>query len=282
MPRPDEPPATLLLMPAWDRPDTTSSGCVGVKVVSVYPGNAARRKATVMGTYLLMDGMTGEPSAVIDGRALTLWRTAAASALAASFLAAKGAARLVMVGAGAVARCLIPAHASVRPIADVLIWNRDRDRAGELAGELSGQGYAIGATDDLEAAVREADIVSCATFSTEPLVRGAWLKRGAHLDLVGSFTPQMRECDEEAVRRASLYVDTREGALKEAGDLILAFQAGVKRPSDIAGDLFDLCRGDAPGRRSDGEITLFKSVGTALEDLAAAKLAFTRLSTATS
>jgi ornithine cyclodeaminase len=110
-------------------------------------------------------------------------------------------------------------------------------------------------------------------MSLEPLVMGAWLKRGAHLDLVGAFTPQMRETDDEAIRRARLYVDTREGALKEAGDLLLAFQAGVKRDADVVGDLFDLCRGSVEGRRSEGEITLFKSVGTALEDLAAAKLA---------
>lgn len=276
IPLQDEPAATLLLMPAWhDRASAArvEPGYLGLKVVSVYPGNAARGKPSVSGTYLLMDGGSGEPLAVIDGQALTLWRTAAASALAASYLARADAARLVMVGAGALAPYLIAAHASVRPIAEVLVWNRDMARAERLAAELSGRAYSVRPAADLQSAVRAADVVSCATLSTEPLVQGAWLQRGAHLDLVGGFTPEMREADDEAVRRARLYVDTRAGALQEAGDLILPFQAGVKRESDVVGDLFDLCRGAVAGRQSDDEIILFKSVGTALEDLAAATLA---------
>ncbi len=229
-----------------------------------------------------MDGATGAPLAVIDGQALTLWRTAAASALAATFLARKNASRLVMVGAGALAPYLVAAHASVRPIAEVLIWNRNPQRAEKLAAELNeraitsplrGDSIALAATADLEAAVRAADIVSCATLAAEPLVKGAWLKPGAHLDLVGAFTPKMREADDEAVRRARVFVDTRQGALKEAGDIVQPLEAGVIGESDIVGDLFDLCRGKVEGRTSPDEITLFKSVGTALEDLAAAILA---------
>jgi ornithine cyclodeaminase/alanine dehydrogenase-like protein (mu-crystallin family) len=278
--RSGEPPAILLLMPAWDLPEAAAGdgGYLGVKVLTTYPGNAARGKPSLSATYLLASGATGEALAVIDGTALTLWRTAAASALAASFLARPDASRLVLVGAGALARYLVEAHASAHPVSDVLIWNRHGLRAERLAADLAGRPYTVRATDDLEQAVRAADIISCATSSHEPLVHGRWLKRGVHLDLVGGFTPDMRECDDDAVRRARLYVDTREGALKEAGDLILPFQAGVRRESDVVGDLFDLCRGKVQGRRSEGEITLFKSVGTALEDLAAATLAFERRS----
>jgi ornithine cyclodeaminase len=267
--RPGEPDAILLLMPAWMKGEPAFAG---VKVVSIYPGNAARSLPSVMGTYLLMDGATGAPLAAIDGQALTLWRTAAASALAASYLARADARRMAMVGAGALAPYLIAAHASVRPIAEVRVWNRNPGRAERLAAELRGRAYSVVTTTDLEAAVRAADLVSCATLSSEPLVKGEWLKPGAHIDLVGGFTPKMREADDGAVRGARIFVDTRTGALKEAGDIVVPLQTGIIRASDIAGDLFDLCRGKVVGRSSPEEITLFKSVGTALEDLAAAML----------
>jgi ornithine cyclodeaminase len=273
---PDEPSATLLLMPAWHDGTAREGGersFMGVKVVSIFPGNAGRGKPSVSGTYLLMAGETGEPLAAIDGGALTVWRTAAASALAASYLARRDASRMLMVGAGALAPFLIRAHATVRPIADVAIWNRRRERAEQLAAELGQNGYPVRVTDNLEEAARAADIISCATLSAVPLVRGEWLKPGAHLDLVGAFTPAMRESDDEAVRRASIYVDTRGGALSEAGDILQPLRAEVISESDIRGDLFDLCRGLAGGRDSAEEITLFKSVGTAIEDLAAAALA---------
>jgi len=272
--RPGEPAATLLLMPAWTAGE--GSSFLGVKVVSVYPGNADRGLASIFGTYLLMEGDTGRPLAVIDGQALTLWRTAAASALAASYLAREDSQRLVMLGAGALAPYLIRAHAGIRPICEVVVWNRNLSRAEKFATSLAGEAFAVSATKYLELAVRDADIISCATLSSEPLVKGAWLKPGAHLDLVGGFTPKMRETDDEAIRRARVYVDTRAGALKEAGDIVQPLQAGVIKEADISGDLFDLCRGKVGGRKSAEEITLFKSVGTALEDLAAAKLAFGR------
>lgn len=271
--RPGEPAATLLLMPAWSD-GAEAGGVLGVKVVTVFPGNSARGLATVTGTYLLMEGATGRPLAVIDGKSLTLWRTAAASALAASYLARAGAKRLCMVGAGALAPYLIRAHASIRPIADVAVWNRRPESARKLADALAGEGFPVRATEDLEAAVRQADIVSCATLSSEPLVKGEWLKAGTHVDLVGGFTPKMREADNEAIRRARVYVDTRAGALIEAGDIVQPIAAGIIRDSDISADLFDLCRGKAKGREAAEDITLFKSVGTALEDLAAAALAY--------
>jgi ornithine cyclodeaminase len=257
--------ATLLLMPAW----TGADGFLGVKVVSVFPGNGARGLASVLGTYLLMDGATGAPLAALDGTRLTLWRTAAASALAASRLARPDAARMAMVGAGALAPFLIRAHASVRPLAEVTLWNHRPEKARALAAELAAQGLPVRAVDDLEAAVREADLVSCATLSRAPIVRGAWLKPGAHLDLVGAFNLHMREADDAALQRAAVFVDT-PAALKEGGDVALALKAGTIAETHVRGDLFDLCRGAIPGRESPDGVTLFKSVGTALEDLAAA------------
>ena len=272
IPRPDG-DATLLLMPAWH----DHGGHAGVKVVSVFPGNTARAKASVLGSYLLLSGETGEPLAVLDGRVLTLWRTAAASALAATYLARRDARRLVMVGAGALAPRLIAAHAAVRPIDTVSVWNRTPEKAETLAAALDRPGLSVAATSDLAGAVAAADIVSVATMSPDPLVRGAWLRPGAHLDLVGAFTPSMREADDAAVGRARVYVDTRAGALKEAGDIVQPVAAGIISEADIAGDLAGLCRGTVAGRSRDDEITLFKSVGAAIEDLAAAVLVYERL-----
>jgi ornithine cyclodeaminase len=260
------PDATLLLMPAWQ-----AGGHLGVKVATVFPGNADRALPAVMASYLLMDGATGEPRALIDGTALTARRTAAASALAATWLAREDAQAMVMVGTGALAPQLIRAHLAARPtIGRVAVWGRRPERARAVADALDLPGIAVTATEDLEGAVRAADLVSCATLATEPLVRGDWLRPGAHLDLVGAFTPAMRECDDAAVTRARLFVDTRAGALKEGGDLVDPLARGVIAEDAIVADLYDLARGAHPGRESPDEITLFKSVGAALEDLAAA------------
>jgi alanine dehydrogenase len=224
-----------------------------------------------------MSGETGEPLAVMDGTTLTAWRTACASALAASYLAREDAAHLVMIGAGALSPHLVRAHASVRPIKRVTLWNRTRKHAVQTAFGLSVGGLEVEVTDDLEAAVREADIVSCATLSATPLVRGKWLKKGAHLDLVGAYTPKMRESDDDCVKRARVYVDTRAGAPKEGGDIAQPLKSGVLKKDGIRGDLFELCQGKAKGRTSATQITLFKSVGTAIEDLAAAMLVWRSL-----
>ena len=268
-------PATLLLMPAWTD-GAAEQAHIGVKVVSVFPDNGTTGLPSVLGTYLLMDGTTGAPLAALDGTRLTLWRTAAASALAASHLARPDAARMVMVGAGGLAPFLIRAHAGGRPIRDVKLWNHRPERAEALATALRGEGLPVEAVTDLEAAVREADLVSCATLSAAPLVRGAWLKPGAHLDLVGAFNLAMREADDAALRRACVYVDS-EAARTEGGDVALGLKSGAIDEAHIRGDLSALCRGEAGGRRDPDEITLFKSVGTALEDLAAAMLVFSRL-----
>lgn len=262
--------ATLLLMPAW-----TSGGpasFLGTKIVTVFPGNISRGAPSVSGIYLLLSGETGTPLMAFDGRALTLWRTAAASALAATYLAREDASHLLLVGAGALAPYLVRAHAGVRPIRKVSIWNRTLARAEALAVTLRAEKFDVSVAQELEGAASKADIVSCATLSNEPLVRGAWLKAGAHLDLVGGFKPTMRETDDEAIKRAQVYVDTRAGALHEAGDIADPILRGILREEDIRGDLFELCRGSATGRALSDEITLFKSVGSAIEDLAAAML----------
>jgi ornithine cyclodeaminase len=261
--------ATHLIMPAWS---AGAGGYLGVKVVNVFPGNGARNLPSVMGTYLLMSGDTGAPLAAMDGARLTLWRTAACSALAARYLARPDAATHLMVGAGALAPFFLRAHRAVRPITRSLIWNRNRAGSERVAEALMSEGIAVEIADDLEAACRIADIISTATLSREPLVRGAWLKPGAHLDLVGAFTPEMRESDDECVIRARLFCDTRGGALKEGGDLVQPIRAGVIAESKVEADLFDLARGIVQVSRTPSDITLYKSTGGALFDLAAAGL----------
>lgn len=271
----DDGEAALLLMPAWTR--EKAGAFLGIKIVTVFPGNLAKGLGSVAGTYLLMSGDTGEPLLAIDGHRLTLWRTAAASALAAKYLAREDASHLLLVGAGALAPYLARAHAAVRPIKKVSIWNRTPERANALAEELSGEAFKTEVVRNAEAAARDADIITCITLSQTPVVSGGWLKPGGHLDLVGAFRPNAREADDAAVKRSRIYVDTRRGALKEAGDLVIPISAGIIKESDLQGDLFDLCRGQSAGRKTREEITLFKSVGTAIEDLAAAMLVWSKL-----
>lgn len=268
--------ATMLLMPAWTGAAPGKGAFLGTKIVNVFPGNGALGLPSVLGTYLLMSGETGAPLAALDGTRLTHWRTAAASALAARFLARADAASLTLVGAGALAPFLARAHASQRPIKAITIWNHRRERAQALAQSLAEEGFDARAEADLETAVRAGDIVSCATLSTVPLVEGAWLTPGTHLDLVGAFNLAMREADDAAIARAAVYVDTK-AALSEGGDVALALKAGAITPGHVRGTLFDLCRGLVAGRAENGAVTLFKSVGTALEDLAAAMLVWQRL-----
>ncbi|MEC8180736.1 MAG: ornithine cyclodeaminase family protein, partial [Pseudomonadota bacterium] len=245
---------------------------IGIKIVTVFPDNSTRGLSAVMASYVLLDGETGKPLAFIDGEMLTVRRTAAASALAADYLARDDAHRLTMLGTGALAPHLIEAHASVRPIDHVRIWGRTPEKAVALADRFKDRFTTVEAITDKSAAIAAADIVSCATLSADPLVHGADLGPGTHVDLVGAFRPDLRESDDQVIARGRVFVDTRTGALAEAGDLIQAFAAGVAGPEDIQGDLFDLCGGDTPGRQGAAEITVFKSVGTALEDLAAAIL----------
>jgi ornithine cyclodeaminase/alanine dehydrogenase-like protein (mu-crystallin family) len=263
---------TMLLMPAWSdfsKLKAGASGHIGVKMVTVAPDNGALEKPAIMGVYLLLNGKTGEPQALIDGPALTVFRTAATSALAARFLARGNAATHLVIGAGALAVPLARAHRAVRPIRKTLFWNRTHSGALAAAEKLRQYGFEAEAVSELDAALRKADIISSATLSKTPLVRGNLLKPGSHVDLVGAFNAQMRESDDMTVLRSRVYVDTYAGALKEGGDIVQPISDGIISGGDIVGEMAELVRGDVQGRRTNDEITLFKSVGAALEDLAA-------------
>ncbi len=260
------PATTLLLMPAW------SAAFTGLKTVTVKIDNAALSVPTVQGAYLLIDNQTGTPLCMMDGTELTRRRTACASALASDYLSRKDSSVLLIVGAGALALHFVMAHAAVRPIKTILIYNRTPAKAQSVADELSKKGFVAEAVSDLQSAMARADIISGITSSNAAIVRGAWLKPGTHVDLAGAFKPTMREVDGDTVAAARVYVDTREGALAEAGDLIQARDEGRFDFKDVQGDLFELCRAQVHGRKTEAEITLFKSCGTALEDLAAATL----------
>ena len=254
-----------LLLPAWqfDRH-------MGVKLVSVFAHNEAKGLASVQGLYVLFDGSNGLPLAAIDGAAITLWKTAANSALAASYLARQDARRLLMVGAGALAPYLARAHCAVRPIAQLMIWNRTVSKAERMAATLARPGLSVEVVSDLAAAVARADILSCATMASTPIVKGAWLTPGVHLDLVGAYRPETREADDEAIRRARVFIDAWFTAGEHCGDICQPVAAGLVRKDDIT-DTFQLARGERPGRLRDDEITLFKSGGGGHEDLGTAQ-----------
>jgi len=258
---------TLLLMPAWQSGDKA-----GVKMVTVAPDNAKIGLPSIQGIYLLMDLHTGTPEIMMDAPTLTTNRTAGASALAASFLARKDASHLFVVGTGALSPQLIRAHHAVCPITKVTVWGRSKDKAQAVIDQVSELGLDCAITDSIEAGVKQADIISVATLSQTPLIKGEWLSAGQHLDLVGAYRPDMREADDQVIRRCRIFVDSRPGATKETGDIRTPLETGVMTLEDINADLFQLCAGEHQGRSNDSEITLFKSVGHALEDLAAAKL----------
>lgn len=259
---------TTLIMPAW-----SDRGYFGVKIINIFPENTHQGLPGLHATYNLYSATTGVPTAQVDGDIVTVYRTAGAAALGADYLARKEASTLLIVGSGRIAGLLAQAMRTVRPIQRVLVWNVRQAGADALAETLRVQGFDAQATSDLESAVREADIISCATLSTVPLIQGAWLRPGAHLDLIGSFTPQMRETDTACFDGTSVYVDTDEAPTK-SGDLLSAFEAGVLTREAIQGDLHQLTTGARQGRRNDQEITVFKAVGSALEDLTLATLVY--------
>lgn len=267
MPRSGEADAVLLLMPCWQG----AEGYGGVKIVNVTPGNAARGLPAIAASYLVFDERTGSHLALLDGGTLTARRTAAVSALAASKLARPESSRLLVVGAGRVASELPHAYRAGLPITRVDVWNKTAANAERLVARLVAEGIDAHLCADLEAGVASADVVACATLAAEPVVKGAWLRPGQHVDLIGAFTPAMREVDDAAIAKAAIWVDTRT-ALTEAGELILPIRAGVITAGDVRGTLPELCAHGAPAR-ADGAITLFKSVGSAAEDLAAAIVA---------
>lgn len=263
---------TLLLMPAWQ-----AGRFLGIKMVSIFLGNAVLGLPGLHSIYLLLDARTGVPLLQLDGNEITSRRTAAASALAAGYLAREDASRLLIVGAGRIARLLAQAYRAVRPITEVRVWNRRPESAARLVERLLSEGIEAQVAHDLEQSVRWADVVSCATLSTQPLVQGAWLRPGTHLDLIGAFMPAMRESDDACFQGTRVFVDTEE-ALAKAGDLLEPIKSGAFQAADLQATLAQLCRGEKPGRLSGDERTVFKSVGNALEDLAAAELAQAQLS----
>lgn len=261
----------FLIWPAWQHERN-----LGVKVVTLFPDN--RDAPAVQALYLLFDGANGAPQAILDGTELTYWKTAADSALGADYLARPDARNLLMVGAGRLAPYLIRAYQCIRPgLERVQVWNRTPAHAQALVDQVSGTPAAV--APDLQAAVRSADIVCCATPSRAPLIRGAWLADGAHLDLIGGYTPDMREADDDALRRARIFVDSRWFTVDHVGDLTQAISNGVIQRDDVLADLFDLCSGRHRGRASASEITLFKSGGGAHLDLMTAQYLADQLTT---
>ncbi len=259
---------TVLIMPAWQ-----PGRYLGIKTVNIFPGNAALARPGLHASYLLYDANTGVPLAQLDGNEITARRTAAASALAASYLVRADATTLLVVGAGRVASLLADAYRAVRPIQRVMVWDRTPAHAHRLVESLRATGIAAEHAADLAVGARQADIVSCATLSLRPLVRGEWLAPGSHLDLIGSFSPTMRESDDACLAGAQIYVDTAE-SLQKSGDLLEPLASGAITPGDVCASLADLCRGMPRPALAVGQRTVFKSVGSALEDLAAAVLVY--------
>ena len=265
--QPDGSEASLLIMPAW-----VPGESIGVKVVTFFPDNAAKGRPTINAGYLLFDGDTGQMQAALDGDVLTARRTAAASALAADFLARKDARNLLIVGTGQLSLAVAAAHCAVRSYTSVSIWGRSSEKAAAVAAALGTQGLPAQTVSDLEAACRAADVISTVTASTRPIIHGDWLKPGSHLDLIGAFKGDMRESDDQAITQAEVFVDLRAGA-SLAGDLSQLLEGGQITPDHIRADLAELCQGAHPGRSDESACTAFKSAGMALQDLAAANMA---------
>jgi ornithine cyclodeaminase len=271
--------AGALLRPLGRR----SRHAIGSKLFTSFPGHlgsggpGASGLPAVQAVYVLFDGADGRPLAVLDGTEITWWKTAADSALGAKLLAPAEPHTLTVIGAGAMAPWLVRAHRYVRPsIRRVLVWNRTPERARDLADRLREEDIAAEATANLEAAVRQAQVITSATRSHTPLIKGAWLAAGAHLDLVGGYTPETREADDEAARRCRIFVDRRESAF-DVGDIQQPIASGAIRKEDVLGDLYDLIGGGTPGRRSAGDITLYKNAGGGHLDLMTARAILSQL-----
>lgn len=258
---------TLLMMPAWQAGEVA-----GVKIVTVAPENGGKGLPSIQGSYLLMDIDTGSMMAIMDAPALTARRTAAASALASRFLSRENSETLLMIGTGTLSSKLIEAHASVRPIKKVYVWGRNKSKAETICQQVAHLEVDVQAIDNIEDYIAQADIISCATLSKEPLVFGKQLQPGQHLDMVGSYRPDMREMDNDCLTGSRLFVDNFEGALRETGDMAIPLKQGVITKEQVEADLFSLSKQEFNMQRSDEDITVFKSVGHALEDLTAAKL----------
>lgn len=268
-PTPDGGTSHYLVLPSWQ-----TGRAIGTKLVTVFPQNEHNGSGlpTVQALVLLFDGTNGKPMACIDGTALTLRKTAGDSALGTKFLANPAPERMLMVGAGALGPHMIMAHQALRPsIKHVSIWNRTASRAEALAANLAIDGVTIEATSDLEGAARSADLISCATMAIDPLIKGDWLKPGAHLDLVGSYQTDMHECDMTAMARGAVFTDSPWSAIRDCGEITTALAEGVITLDDILADNFTLARGEHPGRTSKDEITIYVNGGGGHLDLMVAQ-----------
>lgn len=259
---------TLILMPVWN------NKYMGMKQVTVAPANATANMPSIFAQYILSDSKTGQPLAIMNATELTARRTACTSALAASYLCREDVANLLIVGGGKVAQHLAHAHLAVRNYQKVSIWMRNPAKLKEFVSDLKKQGIPAEAVSNLEESAQEADVISCATLSKTPVIHGEWIKPGTHLDMIGSHKPTTRETDNEAIRKSSIFVDSREGALHETGELAIPIAEGIISEKDVKADIVELVKGNHPGRTSNEEITLFKSAGLAVEDLAAALLVY--------
>jgi alanine dehydrogenase len=267
---------TALYMPAY----LSASHGLGLKAVTVYPGNRARGLPTIFATVLLQDADTGEPLALLEGTYLTALRTGAATGAATELLARADAARLCLFGTGGQAPSQLEAVCAVRPLAAVWVCSRTSERARSFIAQMQArpfaQGLAFHATTDPHEAVRAADIIVTATPARQPLFAAADVRDGAHVNAIGAFTPDMQEVPPELVACAKLVVDSREACMAEAGDILIPIRQGLISASHIYAELGELVSGRKPGRISPTEITLFKSVGNAVQDLAVGQLALER------
>ncbi|WP_192346249.1 ornithine cyclodeaminase family protein [Algoriphagus sp. Y33] len=259
---------TLILMPVWN------SEYMGMKQVTVAPANTKGNIPSIFAQYILSDSKTGQPLAIMNATELTARRTACTSALAASYLCRKDAENLLVIGGGSVAKHLVQAHLAVRKFKKISVWMRNTAKMKEFVTSLNIQGIHTEAVTNLEESVGHADLISCATLSKTPIIKGKWIQPGTHLDMIGSHKPTTRETDNDAIRKSSIFVDSREGALHETGELALPIADGIITEKDVKADIVELIKGIHPGRTSREEITLFKSAGLAIEDLAAALLVY--------
>jgi ornithine cyclodeaminase/alanine dehydrogenase-like protein (mu-crystallin family) len=265
--RPPDEPSLMGLMPAHRSAPAAS---YGLKAVCIFPGNRTRGLDSHQGGVLLFDGETGALRAVVDASAVTATRTAAVSAVATRALAREDARELAILGSGVQARSHLEAMATVRPFERARVWSRTAGHASAFAAEAQAP-FPVETVESAEEAVRGADVVVTATSSPEPIVRRDWLAPGAHVNAVGSSIPTARELDADAVAAAALFADSRESMLNEGGDYLFAVRAAGIGPGHIRAELGELLIGSHEGRRSRAELTVFKSLGLAAEDLAAAE-----------
>ena len=259
------------VMPAY----SAALKAFGTKIISVYPDNHGTALDSHQGLVVLFDGERGSPIAMMDAASITAIRTAAVSGVATKLLARKGATSVAILGAGVQARTHADAMLAARPFERVVLWARSRDKAERLAGELAKRhGATFEIASDVQSAVARADVVCTVTASREPVLRGEWVRPGTHVNAVGASLKTTRELDTGFVRRSRIFVDRRESALNEAGDLLIPIQEGAITADAIVGELGELLTGKVKGRRDDGETTLFKSLGLAIEDLACARFLY--------